>query len=305
MGSNFIQTLFRQVPNVRVTNLDLLTYAASRSFENKLPASRYKFVRGDIANTPLVLRLMKKCDYVVNFAAETHVDRSIHNGADPFVHSNIFGVVSLLNALKESPNVKKMLHVSTDEVWGDLPISSKEKFNESSPLLPNSPYAASKASAELMIRSFCKTYNLPVLVSRSVNNYGPGQFPEKMIPLFITQALANKTLPLYGSGKNVRDWLYVADHSQAILTLLAGGKAGEVYGVSRGEEYSNLDIAKKILKILNKPTSLIEYITDRPGHDRRYGVDSSKLRKLGWRPRFSLKESLPKTINWYQSTRNF
>src|SRR3989344_813509 len=187
MGSNFIQTVLTQIPDAKVVNLDKITYAANLDVVDSLPRTvraRYKFVKGDIADTPLVLRLMKKCDYVINFAAETHVDRSIHNGADPFVHSNIFGVVSLLNALKESPNVKKMLHVSTDEVWGDLPISSKEKFNESSPLLPNSPYAASKASAELMIRSFCKTYNLPVLVSRSVNNYGPGQFPEKMIPLF-------------------------------------------------------------------------------------------------------------------------
>ncbi|HEY4505064.1 MAG TPA: dTDP-glucose 4,6-dehydratase [Candidatus Paceibacterota bacterium] len=308
MGSNFIQTVLTQIPDAKVVNLDKITYAANLDVVDSLPRTvraRYKFVKGDIANTPLVLRLMKKCDYVVNFAAETHVDRSIHNGADTFVHSNIVGVVSLLNALRKSPNVKKFVQISTDEVWGDLPIKSKKKFDENWPLAPNSPYSASKASAELMVRAFYKTYKLPVVTSRSVNNYGPRQFPEKLIPLFITHAMAGKKLPLYGRGENVRDWLYVGDHSQAIMTILAKGKIGEVYGVSRGEECSNLEIAKKILKILNKPTSMIKSVEDRPGHDRRYSVDSSKLRKLGWRPKYNLNLALSATIDWYKTQKNF
>jgi dTDP-glucose 4,6-dehydratase len=305
MGSNFILLILSTIPNSRVTNLDKLTYAANRNFEEGLPASRYKFVEGDIADTKLVTKLMKESDYVVNFAAETHVDRSIHNGADPFVHSNVAGVVSLLNALRESPNVKKMLQVSTDEVWGDLAVNSKKKFNEDWPMAPNSPYSASKASAELMCRAFYQTYKLPIVTSRSVNNYGPRQFPEKLIPLLITRALSGKRLPIYGRGLNVRDWIYVADHSQAILTILAKGKIGEVYGVSRGEECSNINMAKEILKVMNLPDKLIEHVKDRPGHDRRYAVDSSKLRKLGWKPKHSLNQSLPETINWYKANRNF
>ena len=242
---------------------------------------------------------MSRADYVVNFAAETHVDRSIHGGAAAFVHSNIAGVHSLLEALRVSPKVKKMVQISTDEVWGDLPLNSKEKFNEESPFLPNSPYAASKAAGDLLIRSYVKTYGLPVIVSHSVNNFGPRQFPEKLIPFFTLQALKNQPLPLYGNGKNVRDWLYVDDHSSAILTLLEKAGVGEVYAISGNDERSNIWIADNILKILGKPRGLITFVKDRPGHDRRYSVDSRQLKRLGWRPKHSLSSKLKATLNWY------
>jgi len=299
MGSNFIHFLFKNLNGVKVINLDLLTYAGIKENLKSIPAKRHRFVKGDIADTNLARRLMKQADYVVNFAAETHVDRSIHAGSHQFIHTNIFGVHSLLEALRMSPNIKKMIHISTDEVWGDLDLKSKEKFTEESPLRPNSPYSASKAAGDLLVRSYVKTYGLPVIISRSVNNFGPRQHPEKLIPFFAIQTVQNRPLPLYGDGKNVRDWLYADDHSAAVAALLKKGKIGEIYAVSRGREYSNLEIARKILKTLNKPESLITFVQDRPGHDRRYSVDSSKLRRLGWRPRHSLDQQLKSTLMWY------
>src|SRR3989344_5325426 len=299
MGSNFIHFLFDNFKKINVINLDLLTYAGNKENLKGVPAGRYKFVKGDIADTALVKRLMKQADFVVNFAAETHVDRSIHGVSHDFFNTNVLGLHSLLEALRFSPNIKKMVHISTDEVWGDMDLNSKKKFNEHSQLKPNSPYAASKAAGDLLVRSYVKTYGLPVIISRSVNNFGPRQHPEKLIPFFAIQTVQNRPLPLYGDGKNVRDWLYADDHSAAVAALLKKGKIGEIYAVSRGREYSNLEIARKILKTLNKPESLITFVQDRPGHDRRYSVDSSKLRRLGWRPRHSLDQQLKSTLMWY------
>src|SRR3989344_2687957 len=275
MGSNFIHYVLDNFPNTKIINLDLLTYAGSRENLKGIPLARYRFVKGDIGNKKLVNPLMRGSDFVVNFAAETHVDRSIHGETSDFVHTNIDGVHSLLEALRNSPNVKKMIQISTDEVWGDLSLSSKLKFNEDSPFKPNSPYSASKAAGDLLVRSYVKTYGVPAIVSHSVNNFGPRQFPEKLIPFFTLLAMQNKSLPLYGDGKNVRDWLYVDDHTVAILTML------------------------------DKPKNLITFIKDRPGHDRRYSVDSSKLRRFGWRPKYSIREQLKKTINWYKQNPNW
>ena len=300
MGSNFIHYLFKMIPGVTVVNADLLTFAGNKNNLKDIPKRRYRFIRADIADEKKMKRLMKSADYVVNFAAETHVDRSIHHHAGSFLHSNVIGVEALLKALQSSSRVSKMVHISTDEVWGDLSLDSKKKFNEESPFRPNSPYAASKAAADLLIRSFVKTYGLPVIVSHSVNNFGPRQFPEKLIPFFYLRLSQGKTLPLYGDGKNVRDWIHVDDHTRAILTLLLKGVPGDVFAISRGEEYSNIEIAKKLLKAMKKPASLITFVKDRPGHDRRYSVDCARIRRLGWKPKYSLKQELQKTIQWYQ-----
>ena len=300
MGSNFIRYILDNFPKSKIINLDSLTYAGNKANLDGVPLTRYHFVKGDIANTALMVQLMREVDYVINFAAETHVDRSIHGGAAAFVHTNIDGVRSLMEALRNSPWVKKMIHVSTDEVWGDMPLQSKNKFNEDSPFLPNSPYAASKAAGDLLVRSYVKTYGVPVIVSHSVNNFGPRQFPEKLIPYFTLLAMQNKVLPLYGDGKNIRDWLYVDDHARAMVALLQKAVGGEIYAISRGEEYSNLKIAYAILNVLGKPKHLITFIKDRPGHDRRYSVDSSKLRRLGWKPKYSIEKQLQETVMWYQ-----
>lgn len=300
MGSNFIHFLFRHIRDIKIINLDLLTYAGYIPNLADVPRDRYKFVRGNIVDTELVKRLMKKADFVVNFAAETHVDRSIHGWAKDFFSTNVLGVASLLEALRRSPHIEKMIQISTDEVWGDLPIKSKIKFNADSTLKPNSPYAASKAAGDLVVRSYTKTYNVPVIISRSVNNFGPRQFPEKLIPFFTMRAMDNKPLPLYGNGSNVRDWIYVDDHSAAVLKLMEKGKIGEVYPISRGEEHSNIEITEMILGTLNKPKNLVTFVADRPGHDRRYSVDSSKTRRLGWAPKHSLKKEIKNTVLWYR-----
>lgn len=305
MGSNFIHFLFARHGGVKIINLDLLTYAGNTQNPQGLEDRPYTFVRGDIADMAIVAKLFKQVDYVVNFAAETHVDRSIHTSVADFIHTNILGVHALLEALRDSPNVKKMIQVSTDEVWGDLPLDSTEKFNEETPFKPNSPYAASKAAGDLLVRAYAKTFDLPVVVSHSVNNFGPRQFPEKLIPFFALRAMKGETLPLYGDGTNVRDWLYVDDHSSAIATLLESGKAGDVYAISRGEEYANIDIAKKILGVLKRSEKLITFVKDRPAHDRRYSVDSSKLRKLGWKPQSSFDAKLRDTIQWYTENKSW
>src|SRR3989344_435636 len=300
MGSNFIHYILDNFPESFVINLDLLTYVGNEENLRGVPPSRYRFVKGDICDTELVKKLMLESDFVVNFAAESHVDRSIHSDADDFVHTNVVGVHSLLKALRGSPNVKKMVHISTDEVWGDLHFKSHEKFTEESPLKPNSPYAASKAAGEMLVRAYQKTYGLPVIISRSVNNFGPRQHPEKVIPFFAMLAMDNKPLPIHGSGLNVRSWIHVDDHTRAVLALLEKAPYGETYGVSADEECSNMDIAGKILKILNKRENLITFVEDRPANDRRYAVNPSKLLALGWRPRHSLDSHIPVTIDWYK-----
>lgn len=305
MGANFIHYLLKQYPQSSVLNLDLLTYAGNKENLVDVPAGRCRFVHGDICDVALMKKLMSQADVVVNFAAETHVDRSIHVGAGEFLRTNILGIHSLLEALRVSPNVSRMLHVSTDEVWGDIALLSKKKFNERSSFRPNSPYAASKAGADLLIRSYVRTYRVPVIISHSGNNFGPRQFPEKLIPFFVLRAMRDEPLPLYGDGCNVRDWVHVDDHSSALLTLLRCAAPGDVYGISSGEEYSNLEIAKRILQITKKPESLLMFVTDRPAHDRRYAVDASKLRKLGWRPKCSVSSHLERTVRWYQQNQRW
>lgn len=300
MGSNFIRHVIANFPSTKIINLDLLTYAGNKENLKGISNNRYRLVVGDINDFHLVKKLMRNADFIVNFAAETHVDRSIHGHAADFIRTNVLGVQTLLEALRQSPNISKLVHISTDEVWGDLPLDSKKKFNEESPFKPNSPYAASKAAGDLLIRSYVRTYGLPTVVSHSVNNFGPRQFPEKLIPFFSLRAMQDKPLPLYGDGRNIRDWLYVDDHSTAILTLLEKAAPGEVYAISRGEEFSNLEIAGRILRILGKTEKLMTFVKDRPGHDRRYSVSSLKLRNLGWNPGYSLEKQLKNTVNWYK-----
>lgn len=305
MGAGFIRALLTRVKGTRVINLDLLTYAGNQANLAGVPKRRYRFVKGDIADGALMARLMREADFVVNFAAETHVDRSIHEGAAAFLHTNVLGVHSLLEALRESPRVKKLVHISTDEVWGDLPLTSRTKFNEEASFRPNSPYAASKAAGDLLARAYVKTHGLPVIVSHSVNNFGPRQFPEKLIPFFTLRALENKPLPLYGDGRNVRDWLFVDDHSAAILAILEKGQAGEVFAISCGHEHQNIDIAAKILALVGKPQTRISFVKDRPAHDRRYSVDSSKLRALCWKPERTFDEALLETVRWYANNKSW
>jgi len=297
MGSNFILYALERIPDLRIINLDLLTYAGNLKNLEGVDEKRHTFVKGDIVDTELMKKLMADAEMVVNFAAETHVDRSIHTSAAEFVRTNVLGVHSLLEALRNSQNVERMVHISTDEVWGDLPLDSKERFNEGSPFRPNSPYAASKAAGDLMVRSYVKTHKLPVIVTHSVNNYGPRQYPEKIIPFFTMRALQEKSVPLYGKGENMRDWLHVDDHSEAVLMVLSKGVLGEVYNVSQQKEYSNKEIALCILGALGKPTSLISYVEDRPAHDLKYAVDSSKLRALGWASRYALEGKLPEVVH--------
>lgn len=305
MGSNFIHFVLRKFPSIRVINVDALTYAGNLDNLRGVPKDRYRFVKGDITDFSLMLRLMRRADFVVNFAASTHVDRSIHESPGDFLHTNTHGVFTLLDALRKSPAVKKVIQISTDEVWGSLGLRSWKKFNESSPYRPNSPYAASKAAGDLFCRAFFKTYGAPVLVSHSVNNFGPRQFPEKLIPFFMLQAIQNKPLPLYGDGKNVRDWIHVDDHSAAIVTLLEKGVPGEEYAIAAGNEYANIEIAGLILAALQKPKSMIQFVKDRPGHDRRYAADASKMRQLGWRPKTNLARSLPSVVAWYQQNNDW
>jgi dTDP-glucose 4,6-dehydratase len=305
MGSNFIRFLLKEWSDVSVVNLDALTYAGNQENVVGIDEKRYRFFQGDIADGALVRKLMAEVDTVVNFAAETHVDRSIHGTVGDFVHTNIEGVHALLEALRESQNVTKMIHISTDEVWGDLSLESKEQFDEESPLRPNSPYAASKAGGDLLVRAYVKTYDTPVIVSHSVNNFGPRQFPEKIIPFFTLQAMQDKLLPLYGDGKYVRDWVYVDDHSSAILALIEKGVVGEDYAISTSEEMPNIELAKKILRIAGKPEDQITFVKDRPAHDRRYSVNSAKIRALGWEPVASFDEKLKETVQWYAENKSW
>ncbi|MDH7577275.1 MAG: dTDP-glucose 4,6-dehydratase [Bacillota bacterium] len=304
IGSNFIHYVLRNYPSWQVLNLDKLTYAGNlenlRGVERN---PRYRFVRGDIAERNLVFELFQRerFDIVVNFAAESHVDRSILD-ASPFIETNVKGAQVLLEAAREF-RVERFVQISTDEVYGDLGFEDPP-FTEESPLLPNSPYAASKAAADLLCRTYFRTHKLPVVITRSSNNYGPRQFPEKLIPLMITNALENKPLPVYGDGQNVRDWLFVEDNCRAIALVVEKGKPGEVYNIGGGEEKKNIEVVKEILKILGKPESLITFVKDRPGHDLRYALDASKAKRdLGWRPEVPFAEGLRCTVEWYLENR--
>ncbi len=299
IGSNFLRLLLAERPELRIVNLDALTYAGNLESIAELDADpRYRFVRGDICDGPAVSALLREesIDTIVNFAAESHVDRSII-GAAEFVRTNVQGVQTLLSAAMEA-GVGRFLQVSTDEVYGSLGATGR--FTEESPLEPNSPYSASKTGGDLLGRAWFHTHGYPVIITRCSNNYGPWQFPEKLIPLMIIRALAGENLPVYGDGMNVRDWIHVEDHNRAVLAALESGTPGEVYNIGADNEWPNIEIVKLILKLLGKPESLIRYVKDRPGHDRRYAIDSAKARReLGWAPRVDFPAGIEAAIRWY------
>ncbi len=295
IGSNFVRHMLNTYPSYRIVVLDALTYAGNREnlaeFEKD---PRYLFYHGNICDRVIVDRLVSNADAVVNFAAETHVDRSIHE-ADSFVQTDVMGTLVLLEAAKKY-KIERYVQISTDEVYGSI---EKGAFTETHPLAPNSPYSASKSGGDLMVRAHYQTYGTPTLITRASNNYGPYQYPEKLIPFFVTNAIDNLPLPLYGDGLNVRDWLYVDDHCKGVDYVLHHGKIGEVYNIGGGNEKTNLEITNLILKSLNKPGTLIKGVADRPGHDRRYAVDTAKIRQLGWKPACRFEEALAETIQWY------
>ena len=297
IGSNFIRHVLALGDEHRVVNFDKLTYAGNLA--NLQPVAgnpRYRFVKGDICDPDAVTPAMEGCDVVVHFAAESHVDRSIYEPA-PVIQTNITGTFVLLQAAR-TLKVQRFLHISTDEVYGDLPPGTVA--DENFPLQPSSPYSASKAGADLLVRSFVRTYRFPALITRSSNNYGPYQFPEKFLPLLITNALANQPLPVYGDGRQQRDWLHVEDNCRGLLEVLEHGRVGEVYNLGGTDVLENLEIMARLLKLMGKPESLITYVADRPGHDRRYALDSSKMeRELRWRPLIQLQKGLEQTVNWY------
>ena len=302
IGSSFVQMLREDRPDWRVVNLDALTYAGNLENLKEIESDdNYTFVHGDITKDEDVARAFDALGDggsrdVVHFAAESHVDRSIQSGL-PFVHSNVIGTQVLLDAAR-GRQVDRFVHVSTDEVYGSL--GKTGFFTEDTPLSPNSPYSASKAGSDMLVRAAHHTHGFPALITRCSNNYGPYQFPEKLIPLMIANAREDKALPVYGDGMQIRDWLYVRDHCEAILRVQESGIPGEVYNIGGHNEYPNIDIVKAILSALGKPESLIEYVTDRPGHDRRYAIDAKKIEEeLGWTPRYTFEEALPMTIQWY------
>ena len=298
IGSNFVRHMLEEHANCRIVNLDLLTYAGNlENLAGLEEGEAYRFVRGDIADGDRVNGLLGEgFDAVVNFAAESHVDRSIENPGS-FLRTNVIGTQVLLEAARAN-GVGRFLQVSTDEVYGSL--GEKGAVTETTPLEPNSPYSASKASADLLCRAYWKTFGFPTLITRCSNNYGPYQFPEKLIPLFISNAHAGESLPVYGDGLNVRDWIHVRDHCRALDRVLRRGRPGEVYNVGAGEERTNLEITHVILEQLGRDPSCIRYVKDRPGHDRRYAIDASKLRgELGWSPTISFREGMERTVRWY------
>ncbi|PIU36804.1 dTDP-glucose 4,6-dehydratase [Candidatus Roizmanbacteria bacterium CG_4_8_14_3_um_filter_34_9] len=306
IGSNFILYWLKKYPQDKIINLDKLTYAGNLENLKSIEKNpNYEFVQGDICDPKLVNSLTEKVDTIVHFAAESHVDRSIFDPA-PFIKTNIEGTYVLLESAFKN-KVKRFHHISTDEVFGALELNSTTKFNDLSPYNPHSPYSASKASSDHLVRAYFDTYQLPITISNCSNNFGPYQFPEKLIPLAITNIIEGGKVPIYGDGLYVRDWLYVEDHCKAIDLILNKGKIGETYLVGGlTEDVSNLEIIKKILKIMGKDESEIEYVKDRPGHDRRYAVDWSRINKeLGWKPNYGFDEYLEQTISWYKNNQEW
>lgn len=304
IGSNFIRDMLARHDGLTIVNLDKLTYAGNRQSLVDVEAAhggkRYCFVRGDIANSELVLHLFEEhaIEAVVNFAAESHVDRSIADAA-PFIATNVAGTQSLLDAARHF-GIKRFVHISTDEVYGTL--GPQGKFSEVTPLAPNSPYSASKAGADMLVRAAHETFGLETVITRCSNNYGPYQFPEKLIPLMFSRAMAGEALPVYGDGLNVRDWIYVTDHCRGVELALLRGKPGEVYNFGGSAEMSNIEVVRTILAALGKPESLIRFVTDRPGHDRRYAMDFSKAaRELGFAPEYDFVRGIRETVDWYRS----
>jgi dTDP-glucose 4,6-dehydratase len=301
IGSAFVRVALDEIPGCKITNFDSLTYAGNLDNLEGLDKTRHTFVRGDIADPSAVhAGLDYGTDAIINFAAESHVDRSL-NSAHEFLRTNVVGTQVLLDMARER-NVRRFLQVSTDEVMGSLPEDGKSFFTEDSPLVPNSPYAASKAAAEHLVRAAQRTFGLDAVITRCSNNYGPRQFPEKLIPLALSNALHNEPVPLYGDGRQVRDWIYVDDHCRAILRALAQGNSGEVYNFGARNERTNLEVLTSILDLLGKSYSLIRHVKDRLGHDRRYAIDPSKAEaKLGWRPLETWESGLRKTVDWYKN----
>ncbi len=299
IGSNFIRHMLEKYPGYRIINFDKLTYAGNpdnlKDIENN---PNYSFVRGDICDMEVVNEVMQHVDHVVHFAAESHVDRSIEDGS-VFVKTNVLGTYSLLESVLKH-GINRFVHVSTDEVYGSITEGS---FKETDMLVPSSPYSSSKAGSDLLAQSYYITHNLPVIITRCTNNYGPYQYPEKLIPLFVTNLLENKKVPVYGTGQNIRDWIYVLDHCKAVDFVLHNGNVGEIYNIGGGSEKTNLEISEMIIEIVGSDKSMIEYVKDRPGHDLRYSLDCSKLRGLGWAPEYDFAEALEKTVRWYIENR--
>lgn len=300
IGGNFVQYMVDKYPDYDIYNLDLLTYAGDLTKHKQIEDNNnYHFIKADISDRETIFSVFEKekFDYVVHFAAESHVDRSI---TDPeiFIKTNVLGTQILLDASKHI-NVSKFLHVSTDEVYGELDFDPTVFFTEDTPIQPNSPYSASKASSDLLVRAYYETYGLPVNITRCSNNYGPYHFPEKLIPLTISRVLNDESVPVYGDGKNIRDWLHVYDHCSAIDLVLHNGANGEVYNVGGHNEKTNLEVVETILSALDKPESLIKLVEDRLGHDKRYAIDPTKLEKLGWKPTYNFETGIAQTIQWY------
>jgi dTDP-glucose 4,6-dehydratase len=297
IGSNFVRLLLASHPDCQVTNLDKLTYAGN--LENLADCAedpRYRFVKGDICDAELARGLMGESDAVVHFAAESHVDRSIADSA-PFFETNVRGTFTLLEAARGAA-LKRFIHVSTDEVYG--PIPPGQWISEAAALLPSSPYSAAKAASDMLVLAYARTYGLPALITRAGNNYGPFQFPEKFIPLIVSNALEDRPLPLYGDGLQVRDWLHVEDHCRALDLLLEGGETGEIYNIGTGRERTNLEVARTVLELLGKPQSLITFVEDRPAHDRRYALDCTKLNSSpGWHAAIEFADGIRRTVEWY------
>lgn len=300
IGGNFVHYMVAKYPEYHIFNLDALTYAGDLTKHQKIEKkNNYSFVNADITDSSAIHSLFEKegFDYVIHFAAESHVDRSIVE-PEVFIRTNVLGTQILLNAAKQS-GIKKFVHVSTDEVYGELDFDPTTFFTEETPLEPNSPYSASKAASDLLVRSYFETYGLPVNITRCSNNYGPYHFPEKLIPLTISRVLTGQKVPVYGDGKNIRDWLHVQDHCSAIDLVMHEGVLGEVYNIGGHNEKTNLEVVQTIIKTLGKSEDLIQYVQDRLGHDRRYAINPSKLEKLGWIPTYSFDSGIQQTIEWY------
>lgn len=303
IGSCFVRYILNKYPDYKVINLDALTYAGNiENLDDVKSNPNYEFIHGNICDKQLVRELVHDVNFIINFAAESHVDRSI-TGPEIFIETNVSGTLNLLQAAKEA-KTERYLQVSTDEVYGSL--GKTGYFYETSPIAPNSPYSASKAGADLLVRAYFETYKMPVLITRCSNNYGPYQYPEKLIPFFISKLLRNEKVPVYGDGLNVRDWLYVYDHCSAIDTVLHKGRTGEVYNIGGHNEKTNMEITKLILEAMNKDESSIEYVPDRLGHDRRYAICNDKIQsELGWKPSVTFEEGIKLTINWYLNNQDW
>lgn len=298
IGSNFIRYILSRYPECALVNLDLMTYAGNpANLKDIEDDRRYSFVRGDICDRECVTDVLERhqVDTIIHFAAESHVDRSISD-APVFVRTNVLGTHVLLEAARIQ-GIRRFIHVSTDEVYGSIPVGS---FTETDGLNPSSPYSASKAGSDLLARSYYLTYGLPVIVTRCTNNFGPYQYPEKLIPLFVTNLFEGRTVPVYGTGRNVRDWIYVIDHCRAIDCILTRGKPGEIYNIGSGNELTNLEITHRLLELTGRDTSQITFVQDRPGHDWRYSLDASKLRSMGWTPEYDFEAGLRETVAWYR-----